>query len=107
MSHLHLHKAAHPERKAAHPERKAAHPERKAARQVKVAANTEPRESARRQLAQAQPALLVKPNTKEKGKPQKDLLLLLRNNSVEQIQRPPPRIYLGPPLRSSSLISNI
>ena len=89
------------------PRRVAVHPGRKAGRPVKVAANTEPRESAHRQLAQAQPALLVKPNTKENEKPKKDLLLLLRNNSVEQIQKPRPRIYPGPPLRSSSLISNI
>lgn len=72
MSHPRLHKAVHPGHKAVHPERKVA-------RLVKVAANTEPRESARRLLVQAQPALLVKPNTKENKRPKKDLPLLLHN----------------------------
>ena len=69
------------------PRKVAVHPGRKAGRPVKVAANTEPRESAHRQLVKAQPAPLVKPNTKRKERPRKDLPLLRRSNSVEQTQK--------------------
>jgi len=69
------------------PRRVAVHPGRKAGRPVKVAANTEPRESACRQLVRAQPTPLVKPNTKGKERPRKDLPLLRRSNSVQQSQK--------------------
>src|ERR1700736_1724917 len=74
------------------PHRVAVHPGLKAGHPVKVAANTEEREPACRQLVQAQPAPLVKPNTKRKESLRKDPPLLRRSNSVEQLRNPRPRI---------------
>jgi hypothetical protein len=89
------------------PHRVAVHPGRKAGRPVKVAANTEEREPACRQLVQAQPAPLVKPNTKRKERLRKDHPLLRRSNSVEQLRKPRPRILSEAALCTRSPASNI
>src|SRR5260370_182691 len=84
------------------------HPGRKAGRPVKVAAKRERREPAgRRELVQAQPAPLVKPNTKRKKRLRKDLPLLRRSNSVEQLRKPRPRILSKAVLCTRSPVSNI
>src|ERR1700719_1356891 len=89
------------------PRRVGVQPGRKAGRPMKVAANTEPREPARRQLVQAQPAPLVKPNTKRKENLRKDLPLLRRSSSVEQIRKPRPRILFEAVLCTRWPVSNI
>src|ERR1700730_13622380 len=89
------------------PHRVGVHPGHKPCRAVRVAANTEEREPACRQLVQAQPAPLVKPNTKRKESLRKDLPLLRRSNSVEQIRKPRPRILFEAVLCTRWPVSNI